>query len=178
MRATTTLPDIELFTRIESALGELLLTSRTYRLTGVYFADQPHAPTIGPRWMEQPNAAIFIRTERQLAEYASGKRQRFDLPTDLSGTPFQKLVWEYIAAIPFGQTLSYSELAERVGSPDGVRAVASATGANPLSIIIPCHRIIGKNGDLTGYAGGLPRKSALLDFEAGKTPSLLAEATR
>ena len=147
----------------------MLLTSKAYRLTGLYFADMPHAPQMGRGYFEQPDAAIFIRTARQLTEYASGKRKVFDLPMDLGGTPFQMLVWEYIAAIPFGETVTYGELAQRVGSPEAVRAVGSATGANPLSLIIPCHRVVGKYDDLTGYAGGIPRKQALLDFEAGKT---------
>ena len=172
MRTTTTLPDINLFTQIESPIGALLLTSRTYRLTGLYFADRPHAPQIGPRWMEQANAAIFIRTARQVNEYTSGKRKQFDLPMDIGGTPFQQLVWQYIAAIPYGETISSSELARQVGYPEDPGAVAEATNTNPFALIIPCHRVVGENGDLASYSGGLPLKSALLDFEAGKSASL------
>jgi len=177
MRSTTTLPTAFLYTRIDSSLGELLLTSLGYELTGVYFTDQPHAPEIGFNWKDQPDAAIFIRTARQLDEYASGKRKKFDLATGFRGTPFQLQVWKEIATIPFGETRTYSDLAERVGSPHAVRAVGAATGANPLSIIVPCHRVVGKDGSLTGYAGGMGRKTALLDFETGKAHSLLNGAS-
>ena len=157
------------YTHIDSPLGQLLLTSREGQLSGLYFADRPHA-RIAPGWVRQDDAAIFAQTAQQLEEYASGERERFDLPLGLSGTPFQVLVWNAIAAIPFGQTITYSELAQRVGrSPKDARAVGTATGQNPVCWIVPCHRVVGKSGALTGYAGGITRKSALLDFEAAKS---------
>jgi methylated-DNA-[protein]-cysteine S-methyltransferase len=163
-----------LYTHIESALGQLLLTSRDNKLTGIYFAERPHAK-IASDWVRQDDNEVFALTARQLDEYASGERKQFELPTGFNGTPFQIKVWTAIAAIPFGQTITYSDLAQRVDSPNAVRAVGTATGANPLSIVVPCHRVVGKNGTLTGYAGGMPRKSSLLDFEAGKTETLLSE---
>jgi methylated-DNA-[protein]-cysteine S-methyltransferase len=162
-----------IYTTIESALGELLLTSRDGKLTGLYFADQSHAPRLQPDWVRQDDAPIFAHTAQQLAEYASGKRKTFDLSKlGLAGTPMQVDVWMKILEIPFGKTITYSELAERVGSPDAVRAVGGATGRNPISWIVPCHRVMGKSGALTGYAGGLARKTALLDFESGKSAVL------
>jgi methylated-DNA-[protein]-cysteine S-methyltransferase len=161
-----------LYTRIESPLGQLLLASREKKLSGLYFLDQPHAPQIGRDWVRRDDAAIFHQTGEQLHEYASGERELFDLDIDLSGTPFQILVWRQINAIPFGHTITYSDLAQRIANPQSIRAVGTATGANPLSWIVPCHRVVGKNGSLTGYAGGLKRKSALLDFEATRSNGL------
>ncbi|MGF6147466.1 Methylated-DNA--protein-cysteine methyltransferase, constitutive [Kingella potus] len=104
---------------------------------------------------------------RQLDGYFSGKRQNFDLPLDLVGTPFQKKVWHILQTIPYGETRSYKQQSEMSGNPKAVRAVAAANGANKISIIVPCHRVIGSDGSLTGYAGGLPRKQALLALESG-----------
>jgi methylated-DNA-[protein]-cysteine S-methyltransferase len=157
------------YTHIDSPLGQLLLTSREGKLSGLYFADQPHARVV-PAWVRQDDADIFAQTQRQLEEYASGEREGFDLPLGLSGTPFQVSVWSAIAAIPFGETLTYGELAKRIGrSSQDARAVGTATGLNPVCWIVPCHRVVGKNGALTGYAGGLARKSALLEFEGAKS---------
>lgn len=155
------------FTHLESPLGTLLLTSLKDKLTGLYFTDQAHVPRIGPDWIEQENAEIFVQTRQELEEYAAEERESFDLSIDLHGTPFQRQVWQAIAAIPFGETVTYSELAQRVGKPKAVRAVGTAAGRNPVCWIIPCHRVVGKGGSLGGYAGGLPRKKALLEFEAG-----------
>ena len=177
MRSTTTLPNANLIARVESPLGEIVLTSRAYKLTGLFFADRPRAPMTEQNWKEQPDAAIFIRTVRQLEEYAAGKRKNFDLPIGFGGTSFQAQVWTQISAIPFGQTITYTDLARRTGSAQAIRAVGAAAAANPLCWIIPCHRVVGVDGDLTGYAGGLPRKIALLDFEAGKTDHLVFPPT-
>ena len=158
-----------LYTRLDSLLGQLLLTSREGELSGLYFADQPHA-RVDPTWVRRDDADIFTQTAQQLEEYVSGERESFNLPLGLSGTPFQVLVWNAIAAIPFAETLTYSELAERIGrSPQDARAVGAATGQNPVSWVVPCHRIVGKSGALTGYAGGVARKRALLEFEAVKS---------
>jgi len=157
------------YTHIDSPLGQLLLTSREDKLSGLYFADRPHA-RIAPGWVRRDEAGIFARTAHQLEEYASGERERFDLPLALSGTPFQVSVWNAIAAIPFGQTITYGELARRAGrSSRDARAVGTATGQNPVCWIVPCHRVVGKSGALTGYAGGLARKNALLEFEGAKS---------
>jgi methylated-DNA-[protein]-cysteine S-methyltransferase len=157
------------YTHIDSPLGQLLVTSREGKLSGLYFADQPHA-RIAPGWVQDDDAAIFAQTAQQLEEYASGERESFDLPLAMSGTPFQLSVWNAIAAIPFGQTITYSELAQQVGrSSKDARAVGTATGHNPVCWIVPCHRVVGKSGDLTGYAGGVARKSALLEFEGAKS---------
>jgi len=158
-----------IYTHIDSPLGQLLLISREGKLSGLYFADQPHA-RIAPGWSRHDDAPIFAQTAQQLEEYASGERESFDLPLGLSGTAFQVFVWNAIATIPFGETITYGELAQRAGrSLKAVRAVGTATGHNPVSWIVPCHRVVGKDGTLTGYAGGLARKQALLEFEAAKS---------
>lgn len=156
------------YTHIDSPLGRLLLTSRQNQLTGLYFADKAHAPRVGREWVYQPDAEIFAQTKAQLDEYASGENEVFDVPVAMEGTPFQVRVWNEISMIPFGHTITYTELAHRVGALQAVRAVGTATGANRISWIIPCHRVVGKRDALTGYAGGLERKKALLDFEAGR----------
>jgi methylated-DNA-[protein]-cysteine S-methyltransferase len=111
--------------------------------------------------------AVLADAERQLKEYFAGTRNRFDLPLDFTGTPFQKKVWQALCRIPFGETRSYADIAKEVGSPKAVRAVGSANGKNPISIVAPCHRVIGKNGKLTGFAGGLEVKAFLLRLEKG-----------
>jgi methylated-DNA-[protein]-cysteine S-methyltransferase len=161
-----------LYSVIDSPLGELLLTAAEGRLSGLYFSGEAHA-RINPDWLREDDAPIFAETTRQLEEFASGQRRFFDLPLARLGTPFQMRVWEKIAAIPFGKTISYSDLAQSLGSPEAVRAVGTATGKNPVSWIVPCHRVVGKSGALTGFAGGLDRKRALLDFESGRCSSLV-----
>ena len=151
------------YARQESTFGPLLLLSRDGCLTGLYFADRPHAPGIDPSWRHEPDAPIFTEVGRQLAEFAAGERMSFSVPLSLSGTPFQKQVWRDIAAIPFGETRSYGELAARLGAFP--RAVGTATGRNPISLIVACHRVVGASGALTGYAGGLERKQRLLELE-------------
>jgi len=110
---------------------------------------------------------LCAETVRQLAEYFDGKREDFDLPLELTGTEFQRQVWTELTSIPFGQTVSYGDLARSIGKPSAVRAVGSANGDNPISIIVPCHRVIGSDGGLTGYGGGLERKEWLLKHEGG-----------
>ena len=174
MRSTApALPETR-YSYVDSALGQVLVTSQDNKLTGLYFKGRHHAKTI-PTWINEDDLEIFAQTEQQLDEYANGARKTFDLPIDLKGTPFRMQVWGEIAKIPFGETITYAEIAELINQPTAIRAVGTATGANPLSIIIPCHRVVGKCGTLTGYAGGIPRKNALLDFEAGKTASLYSD---
>jgi methylated-DNA-[protein]-cysteine S-methyltransferase len=108
----------------------------------------------------------------QLEEYFAGERTSFDLPLSLAGTPFERRVWDAVAAIPYGSTASYAEIAEAVGSPGACRAVGRANGRNPIAIVVPCHRVIGSDGSLTGYAGGLPMKRALLDMERSHSRQL------
>ena len=122
--------------------------------------------------IEDPNHPILRETERQLHEYFDGSRQSFSVPLDMRGTPFQQGVWKALLEIPFGQTRSYGELARQLGSPQAVRAVGAANGRNPLSIVVPCHRVIGASGKLTGFAGGLQTKAQLLDHEARSAHSL------
>ncbi len=142
------------------------MTSREEKLSGLYFIDQSNAPLVR-ECVRQDAAPIFALAQEQLEQFISGDRECFELPLALSGTPFQLDVWNEIARVPFGQTISYSELAWRIGrASKDARAIGAATGLNPIGLVIPCHRVIGKNGDLTGYAGGLSRKRALLKFEA------------
>jgi methylated-DNA-[protein]-cysteine S-methyltransferase len=151
------------YTRQESAFGPLLLRAQNGTLTGLFFADQPHAPTIGIDWKRDDDADIFTQTLREVEEFASGERHEFHVEAGLIGRPFQVQVWREIAAIPYGETRTYGEISRLLGASP--RAVGSATGRNPLSLVIPCHRVMGANGALTGYAGGLDRKRRLLDLE-------------
>ena len=154
------------YTRYDTSLGPLYATARDGVLTGLYFDGGRHAPKIGPTWTECANhTAPFAECGRQLREFLDGRRHEFDLPVAPQGTDFQKRVWREIARIPYGRTLSYAELAQRAGAPAAARAAGAATGRNPLSIVVPCHRVIGAGGSLTGYAGGIERKTRLLEIE-------------
>ncbi len=149
-----------------SPVGQLTLIASEKGLAAVLWEnDDPQRVRLGPR-QEKPDHPILLETERQLHDYFAGKLTRFSLPLDFSGTPFQEKVWEALTAIPFGQTRSYSEIAMQIGHPKAVRAVGTANGRNPISIIAACHRVIGRNGKLTGFAGGLDAKAALLALEA------------
>ena len=155
------------FDRMESPYGGMLLTASERGLTGVYFDRQKYYPRVGAEWELGRTHAVLKAARKQLKEYFSGKRRDFDLPLDPAGTPFQRSVWRQIAKVRFGKTVSYGELARRTGRPGSARAAGAATGRNPIGIVVPCHRIVGANGSLTGYAGGLDRKRALLELEAG-----------
>jgi len=146
--------------------GDLLLTANATQLTGVYFSDCEHAPAIEEDWEPNPRHAVLRQAGDELHDYLWGKRTRFSLPLFAAGTDFQKEIWRQIAMVPFGETISYSELARRAGVPRAIRAAGTATGKNPLSIIVPCHRVLGKHGMLGGYAGGLDRKKRLLEVES------------
>jgi methylated-DNA-[protein]-cysteine S-methyltransferase len=117
---------------------------------------------------ESPEHPVLLEAARQLADYFDGRRRQFDLALDASGTPFQQQVWAALRTIPYGETRSYSQIAEQIGRPRAVRAVGAANGRNPISIVTPCHRVIGAGGALTGFAGGLEVKARLLEFEAGR----------
>ena len=153
------------FTCIDSPLGILIATAEEGALTGLYFTDEKHAIAIQPEWREDASAAPFPEVARELDEYFAGKRDTFDIALAAQGTPFQRGIWREIARIPHGETITYAELAARAGSPGSSRAAGAATGRNPISIIVPCHRVVGSDGSLTGYAGGLPRKTRLLEIE-------------
>ncbi len=147
------------------ALGELLLVASETKLVGVYFADCKHSPQIRADWKRDPRHPILKQAHAELLEFLKGERTAFSVPLQFAGTKFQEKVWTQLSRIPFGETISYSELARRVGSPRAVRAAGSANGKNPLGVLIPCHRVISKDGGLGGYAGGLDRKTRLLDLE-------------
>ncbi|HEY3915726.1 MAG TPA: methylated-DNA--[protein]-cysteine S-methyltransferase [Verrucomicrobiae bacterium] len=149
-------------------LGELLLVATPTHLVGVYFANQHNGPKLSADWKMDPAHPILKQAGRELNEYLAGKRTDFSIPLSNAGTEFQREIWKQIARIPFGKTISYTELAQRVGAPKATRAAGTATGRNPLGIIVPCHRVVGKDGGLGGYAGGLDRKKSLLNIETRK----------
>ncbi len=152
-------------TRYASPLGPMLLAASDRGLAGIWFEGQRHGPQ-APAWPDAPEHPVLQQAVRQLQEYFAGSRSRFDLPLDLThGTPFQQGVWQALLAIEPGRTTSYAELGRRLGRPQAARAVGAAVGRNPVSIVVPCHRVLGTAGALTGYAGGLERKSALLRLE-------------
>ncbi len=153
------------YTTFDSPLGLILLVSDGSLLTGAYFSGQNYEPAPGTGWRPEPELGIFQDASLQLHEYFADGRQQFDIPLHLQGTPFQMKVWNALMEIPFGTTVSYGELARRIKRKDAVRAVGAAVGRNPVSVIVPCHRVVGSGGSLTGYAGGLERKRALLDLE-------------
>jgi methylated-DNA-[protein]-cysteine S-methyltransferase len=150
----------------ESSLGSLLLTSDGERLTGLYFAGEKGQPIIESAWRHAPELPVLDQARREIAEYFFAGRRRFDVALATAGTPFESRVWEAISRIAYGATTSYQALAASIGAPRAARAVGAATGRNPIGIIIPCHRVVGASGSLTGYAGGLERKRALLELES------------
>jgi methylated-DNA-[protein]-cysteine S-methyltransferase len=152
-------------TRYESPLGRMILAATRNGLAGIWFEGQRHLPD-SSGWPEQPQHPVLRQAVAQLREYFAGGRTHFDLPLDLqAGTSFQQSVWHALLSIPHGGTTSYAVLSQRIGRPTAVRAVGAAIGRNPLSIVVPCHRVLGASGSLTGYAGGLERKNALLQLE-------------
>jgi methylated-DNA-[protein]-cysteine S-methyltransferase len=150
-------------TVVESPIGPLGLVANETALTGVYF----HGGRIEPRGRSR----VLDEAERQLDQYFAGERTAFDLPLELEGTAFQRECWLALASIPYGQTVSYGEQARRLGlGPDAARAVGAANGRNPIPIVLPCHRVIGADGSLTGFGGGLPTKRFLLEHEGALLP--------
>ncbi|WP_037861141.1 methylated-DNA--[protein]-cysteine S-methyltransferase [Streptomyces sp. NRRL S-340] len=152
-------------TVIDSPYGPLTLVAEDGVLCGLYMTDQRHRPA--QETFGEPRSGAFAEAAEQLDAYFAGRRREFTLPLRLTGTPFQRRVWEQLRAIPYGETRTYGELAHALGNPQASRAVGLANGKNPIGIIVPCHRVIGANGSLTGYGGGLARKRRLLDFEQG-----------
>ena len=161
----------ESFVLVESPLGPLLLAAEDGALTLLWMSPLPEREqgAVDPR-----NRTVLAAAGEQLDAYFTGELTTFDLPLAPRGTPFQQCVWAALVEIPFGETVSYGSLATRLGRPGAARAVGLANGSNPISIIIPCHRVIGSDGRLTGYGGGIDRKAWLLDHEAGRGPGQLA----
>lgn len=147
----------------QSPIGKLLLIGTDEVLEALHFSNSQEQVHISEDW--QYDEACFKKILRQLTEYFAGNRQEFDLQMAPKGTAFQKRVWQELQKIPFGQTVSYGEIAERIGNSKASRAVGMANGKNPISIIVPCHRVIGKDGSLTGFGGGLDIKKQLLNLE-------------
>jgi methylated-DNA-[protein]-cysteine S-methyltransferase len=158
------------FTTEPSPVGEITLVGDGESLTGLYMTEHRHRPPLPAGARRDPGP--FEDARLQLGEYFAGERTGFDLPLQLEGSEFQLEVWNALLDIGYGETESYGELARRIGRPEAVRAVGLANGRNPVSIVVPCHRVIGASGSLTGYGGGLDRKRFLLELEAG-VPSLL-----
>jgi methylated-DNA-[protein]-cysteine S-methyltransferase len=152
---------------IDSPVGRLKLIASDKGLAAILWEDDdPCRVRLGPL-VEDPDHLFLVETERQLRAYFSGKLKTFTVPLDFKGTEFQKSVWEALLTIPFGETRSYGEIARQIGKPTAFRAVGAANGRNPISIIAPCHRVIGSTGELTGFAGGLAVKERLLGIESG-----------
>lgn len=165
-------------TRVPSPLGTIAIAATTQGLAGLWFTENQRylpAELSGPAgWPEDAGHPVLRQATEQLGEYFAGRRSRFDLLLDLRcGTAFQQSVWQALLAIPHGEVTSYGEISRRIGNPAAVRAVGGAIGRNPVSIIVPCHRVTGNGGALTGYAGGLDRKTALLRLEGALAESLL-----
>ncbi|MEU3255093.1 methylated-DNA--[protein]-cysteine S-methyltransferase [Streptomyces sp. NPDC006997] len=157
--------DTKQHTVIDSPYGPLTLVADDGALCGLYMTDQRHRPaeeTFGPR-----STTPFAEAEEQLEAYFAGALKEFTLELRLHGTPFQRTVWAALQRIPYGETRTYGEVAADLGNPHASRAVGLANGRNPVGIVVPCHRVVGASGDLTGYGGGLERKRRLLDFERG-----------
>ena len=154
---------------VDSPIGRLKLVATDKGLAGILWEnDRPRRVRLQIEAEDDRNP-VLIETERQLREYFAGQRQEFALKLDLAGTAFQRKVWNALLTIPFGETRSYGQIARQIGNPNAVRAVGAANGRNPVSIIAPCHRVIGSTGKLTGFAGGLDAKARLLAFEGAKS---------
>lgn len=154
---------MDLYTQLDTPIGLLLLVANECGLRQICFASNGRPALPNPEWHENP--AVFREAIRQLRAYFAGELKQFDLPLAPEGTPFQQKVWRELCNIPYGETTSYGELARRVGNSKACRAVGLANGSNPIPIVIPCHRVIGANGKLTGYGGGLHIKEKLLALE-------------
>jgi methylated-DNA-[protein]-cysteine S-methyltransferase len=163
----------------ESPIGPLRLAASERGLSALYMREHRHVQEeLESTWTlvsssDTKQSSVLDATRRQLDEYFEGRRKRFDLPLDAQGTDFQRMVWRGLCAIDFGVTISYGELAKRIGNAKAMRAVGLANGRNPISIIVPCHRVIGADGSMTGYGGGIDRKVFLLDHEAKVSGAVL-----
>ena len=158
----------------DSPIGPMLLTASASALTSLHFVGEKYYPGISSTWRQDGNSIVIKTAMAQLDEYFAAQRKSFDLPLAPEGTQFQRQVWNALTKLRFGETSTYALLAQRIGNPNAVRAVGTANGRNPISIVIPCHRVIGADGSLTGYAGGLARKEALLRLESTHAEFCLA----
>ncbi len=163
-------PTVEIvyYDDLDSPVGNLRLVADDIGLRGISFERERHPKSISSHWIRVTNpeaSPVIAAARRQLAEYFAGAREHFDLPLHPIGTAFQRRVWEALGNIPYGITISYGELARRIDKPAAVRAVGAANGRNPLPIVLPCHRVIGSDGSLTGFGGGMPTKHFLLRLE-------------
>ncbi|HEX3693253.1 MAG TPA: methylated-DNA--[protein]-cysteine S-methyltransferase [Solirubrobacteraceae bacterium] len=158
----------QLVRTIDSPVGTLTLTVQDGALTGLHMHEQRHFPALAPT--SEHDAAAAQPFVEQLCSYFAGELERFDMPLRMLGTPFQRRVWQGLQEIPYGETISYGELARWVGSPGASRAVGSANGRNPIAIVVPCHRVIAADGGIGGYGGGLERKTWLLEHEGAWAP--------
>jgi methylated-DNA-[protein]-cysteine S-methyltransferase len=163
---------------IDSPVGPLKLVASDQGLAAILWKDDSPGRVRLGTIVEDPSHPILREAQRQLGEYFAGERQEFSLQLDFAGTDFQRRVWEALLTIPYGETRSYGEIAQQIGSPEAVRAVGAANGRNPISIITPCHRVIGANGKLTGFAGGLETKAQLLAMERADLFPVAASSAR
>ena len=163
-------------TTLSTPMGPLVVAASGRGLRGLWFEGQRHFDGRAVEWVDDPADATIRATTAQLTAYFAGSLRQFELPLDPLGTPFQRAVWNAISRVPYGSTQSYSALAADAGAAGSARAAGAATGRNPLSIVVPCHRIVGAQGALTGYAGGLDRKRALLALERGEPGLFPADA--
>lgn len=154
-----------IYRRIESPLGQIILAGDGTALTGLYFDGQRYFGAVPTEWEERADNELLQAAEVQLQAYLAGQRQQFDLPLRATGTPFQREVWQELSRLGYGQTITYGELAERIGRPAAVRAAGTAIGRNPLCIVVPCHRVLASGGGLGGYVAGLDFKTHLLRLE-------------
>jgi methylated-DNA-[protein]-cysteine S-methyltransferase len=161
-----TVSEQRFYTTIDSPIGELLLLGDGHALRGLYMQGGRKPIAVAPAW--ERAQAPFAALTAQLEEYFDGRRETFDVSLRMRGTAFERRVWSALREIPYGETISYGELASRIGQPTGARAVGLANGRNPVAVIVPCHRVIGADGSLTGYGGGLERKRILLELERGQ----------
>jgi methylated-DNA-[protein]-cysteine S-methyltransferase len=164
--------DQMLYTTIESPIGELLLAGEDDALVHLDMRGGRRPIAVPAHWQRDP--AAFGEVRQQLDDYFAGTRRVFEVPLALRGNAFELRVWDALQEIPYGETVSYGEIARRIGEPTAARAVGLANGRNPIAVIVPCHRVIGADGSLTGYGGGLERKRFLLDLETGVAPLIAA----
>lgn len=157
-------------------LGELLLVAHDQAVTELHLRHGKHVPLLDPSWVKSNDHPILNLAETELDAYFAGQLQGFTVPIEPAGTPFQRRAWSALLQIPFGETRTYAQQAASVGKPSATRAVGAANGKNPICIIVPCHRVIGSNGSLTGYAGGIEAKRVLLALEAAASPARISNA--
>jgi methylated-DNA-[protein]-cysteine S-methyltransferase len=153
------------FTHFDSPIGTLLAIGTENAITDLHMVSGKYVPKLGDDWIDSPKLPVFLQLRTELGEYFAGKRKTFDVKLAPEGTEFQRAAWKALTKIPFGQTRSYGEQAAAIGKPKAMRAIGAANGRNPIAIVVPCHRVIGANGTLTGYAGGLDKKEFLLKLE-------------